>query len=291
MHGRKQSWWLVFLLSTFLAWNITQFVSDPARHNAVTITDRKEVTHAVLHPTQHAYGFVYQVYKQPKAVLEIVKSVDEYMPGAPIYMVSSGGYHYDPLAERYPNIHFVYDNYNVNLHRGRGNLTVWFDRIKAAALWCNCSYLVLLEDDSILQKPLTDPPPHDAGGVLAHLWISPWPEQLQSTFGASNWSYQSHGMCGGSYIKVSSFLTAYANMNWTRIGTMHEVMDGIGRKNDITIAVMFMDQGYTLKPWEQLTENGKYYNANASIVHQSKMYYNVALSKEDGKVVVEASES
>lgn len=237
---------------------------------------------------EHLFGFFYQVYKQPKSTLEVVKSVHEHMSTAPIYMVSSGGYHYDPLVERYPQIGYHYSDQNVNLFAADGDLRVWFDRVQEAAQWCNCSYLVFLEDDVHIYRAMTTPQ-DDAGGVQAHKWASSWPDVLQIEFDPKKkWSYQSNGMCGGSYVRVSAFLKAYRNMNWNRIRRMQKAMDGIGKFNDVTLAVLMMDSGYILRPWQELSEIGNaYYNESASIVHQYKKYYNQPLGQLDGAVVVE----
>lgn len=45
-------------------------------------------------------GFFIQVYNNPKAVVEVLKSVRKLMPKAPIYMVCDGGGDFGPLCER-----------------------------------------------------------------------------------------------------------------------------------------------------------------------------------------------
>lgn len=237
----------------------------------------------------HLFGFFYQVHKQPKATLKLVQSVHDHMPNAPIHMVSSGGYHYDPLAKRFPQIGFHYDDHNVNLPKASGNLTVWFDRVYAAATWCNCTYLVILEDDVQLREPLQSPPQHDAGGVAAHMWTSKWTKNLLDRF-AKNWTYESSGMCGGSYVRAAAYLEAYSKIDWNRIQKMQQLVPSIGKYNDITLGVVIMDAGFTLKPWRDLTEIGnKFHNASASIAHQYKRYYNLPLNAEDGLVVTETN--
>jgi hypothetical protein len=233
------------------------------------------------------FGFFLQAHKQPKATLEVVRSVKAHMPEAPLYLVSSAGYHYGPLASRFPNIHYTYDPRNVNLPQGNAKeLPAWFERIQAAAMWCNCTYLVLLEDDVLMRKALDAAPDHDLGGVTAHLWTRHWPGSLLEEFNGTNWSYESHGMCGGSYVRTSAFLDAYRNVDWERIGEMGKHWNAIGRFNDVTMAVVMMDRGYALRPWKDLTERGKpSYDENASLVHQMKQYYDIPLTEADGPVI------
>jgi hypothetical protein len=240
----------------------------------------------------HLFGFFYQVYKQPKATYEVLKSVNRYMPGSPIYMVSSNGYHYDPLARRYSNIYYVYEEQNFDPPQAIGNLTIWFDRVKKAALWCNCSYLIFLEDDVVFRKPLENKPPmHDAGGVPGHLWCYHWADKLPIEE-VSNWSYSSYGMCGGSYVKVESFLQAYTNISWKRIEKLSSYWDAIGKFNDVTIAALLMDQGFILHPWDQLTElNTRSYNETAAIAHKNKQFYDKNLTSEDGFICLEQNQS
>jgi lipopolysaccharide biosynthesis glycosyltransferase len=241
--------------------------------------------------TTFLFGFYLQAHKQAKATFEVVKSIKTHMPSAPLYLLSSAGLHFDPLQQRFENLRFVYDSENIDLPKGVGNLTRFFERIKKAALWCNCSYLVLMEDDTYLHKPLTQRPPHDAGGVTAHLWSWKWSDALKGNFsGVSEWSYESSGMCGGSYIRVEAFLDAYCRTNWTRIQEMNQVMTSIGRYNDVTLAVILMDQGYILRPWRDLTQiSGRRRknpdDPNAPLVHRFKNYYNQPLSEQDGPVI------
>lgn len=246
-------------------------------------------------PTHSLFGFYQSVYKQPKASLEVYKGIRLYMPESPIYMVSSAGYHYDPLAERHPShVRYTYDHVNaatwVPQNRPDGidrvnNLQRWLDHFFVAAVWCNCDYLVFMEDDTLLRKPLTEKPPHDAGGM--HQGGFRWSQELQDRFGAANWSYRSHGMCGGSYLRVEAFLHVYNNINWTRIGEMKEIDVRIGRHSDVTLALLMMDAGYILKPFQNVTSQ-KYSRdvATATLLHAEKKYYDKPLQPHrDGAVI------
>lgn len=236
------------------------------------------------------FGFYLQVYKQPKATLEVVKSLFQHMPASPLYLVGSSGYHYDPLVARFGGnrtIHYTYEDINIALPKG-GNLTAWFDRIQAAALWCNCTYLVILEDDISIRKPLIQPPEHDVGGVQGHLWSSHWPTALKGNFSTVNWSYESYGTCGGSYVRVEAFLDAYQHINWTKIREMQRYHKIINKFNDATLAVVMMDRGYTLRPWKDLSERGnRWHDETTPLVHQVKQYYNQPLTEQDGPVISE----
>jgi hypothetical protein len=264
---------------------------DEDKLEAQTTTNRTG-TNTIYPPDGSLFGFYVQAHKQPKATLEVVKSIKKHMPSAPVYLLSSAGYHFDPLEQRFFNLRFVYDPENVNLPKGTGNLTHWFDRVKAAALWCNCSYLVIMEEDTILRSPLVNQPPYDAGGVQTLGW--PWSDELKRKYPAvGNWSHIAYGMCGGSYVRVEAYLDAYAKTNWTRIQAMGEVMKVIGRYNDATLAVVMMDQGYILKPWKDLTEvqsNGQIPDPEAPLLHQFKHFYKQPLTEEDGVVVSDRME-
>jgi hypothetical protein len=144
------------------------------------------------------YRFFYQCYKRPRATLEVIKSTSMHMRGSPIYLISSGGYHYDPLPEGFEDVHFVYDDVNVDLHEEGGKLDRWFSWIKAAALWCNYESLVLLEDDVYIKRPLTERPPYDAGGINALKRDFQWPKALTEQFG-TNFSHMATE-CAGVHI-------------------------------------------------------------------------------------------
>jgi len=239
------------------------------------------------------WGFFYQSYRQPKATLEVIKSVRRHMPTAPIYMVSSDGYQYQPLADRFPpNFAFSYSPTNSNPKGGSvGGVRLYTERLAAAAEWCNCSYLVVLEDDVVLQKPLLVAPPHDAGGAPAHKWTRNWTKPFRARY-AQNWSYHSHGLCGGSYVKARSYLDAYRRTSWDRLQEMGRVFRGVGTGSDITLAVILMDAGYTVRPWDGVYAEIRVFKyrypadelAHATILHQNKSWYNRAPTPEDGEI-------
>jgi hypothetical protein len=247
------------------------------------------------HNASHLFGFYYQVYKKPKATLEVVKSIRTFMPYAPLYLLSSAGYHYDPLVTRFAKFtKYEYSQQNANINQGEG-LSIWLERLKRAAVWCDCDYLVTMEDDTYLHKPLIEAPPDDAGGVTAHLWTHRWTDELRDRFDPNRtWSYESHGLCGGSYVRVSAFLDAYGKTNWSRIEEMGTVWSPIGRYNDVTLAIIMMDAGYRLQPWDNLKQpkGGKrarqrQENHDTALTHGLKHFYRVPLTEEDGPVVLE----
>ena len=256
------------------------------------------------HNASHLFGFYYQVYKKPKATLEVVKSIRTFMPNAPLYLLSSAGYHYDPLVTRFANFtKYEYDEHNAG-HEGEG-LALWLERLKRAALWCDCEYLVTMEDDTYLHKPLIEAPPDDAGGVMSHLWNPHWTDELRDRFDPNRtWSYESHGLCGGSYFRVSAFLDAYGKTNWSRIEEMGTVWWPIGRYNDVTLAIIMMDAGYRLQPWNNVKQpvtigqkaRRRQVNMTAiqlqrtrdtALTHGLKHFYRKPLTEDDGPVVLE----
>ena len=126
-------------------------------------------------------------------------------------------------------------------------------------------------------------PPHDAGG-MEHKDFH-WIQELQDKYGAGNWSYYSHGMCGGAYLRVEAFLDVYKNLNWTRLGEMKDIDERIGRHSDITLALLMMDAGYILKPWNETKRKYHRGSATAKLLHADKTYYDKPLKPYDGPVI------
>lgn len=256
---------------------------------ATTIFNNATVESMKREPTKKKnncmFGFYMQAHKQPKATLEVLTSIRSHMPDAPIYLLSSAGYHYDPLVERFSILKYVYDKENVEIPKGQGNLTRWFSRLEAAAQWCPCEYLVIMEDDVLLRFPLNRRPKHDAGGSSGG---TPWSVELVEKFPiVANWSHTRYGLCGGSYIRVEAYLDAWKRTNWSRLVEMGEFMPGISTFNDMTLGAIMMDAGYSLRPWDQFTEGNRKRQQLAPLKHREKQYYNVLLTKEDGLVVLE----
>lgn len=230
------------------------------------------------------FGWYLDVYKQPKATLEVVKSIAHHMPDTPIYMLSSGGYHFDPLAARYSETltyEYSSEEQDVRLGFKKRNVKHWFQRIATAAAWCNCDYLVLMQEDTLVRKALKKAPPHDAGGTTAH-------QRPPGVYKKS--SHEPYGMGGGSYVRVEAFLDAYSKTNWARMEAMSSTVKQSKRFNDGALAMIMMEAGYTLLPWGDLTQQSgqrKRSNPNAAIVHNFKDFYGQPLSEEDGLVVTE----
>lgn len=250
----------------------------------------KQFSDSPLENDTHLFGFFYQVYKFPKATLETLKSLYQHMPDAPVYLVSSAGYHYDPLAERFPNVHYVHGETFLDIRKGRSNLSTWFDRVRDAALWCNCSYLIFIEDDLHVQGPVTRRPPYDAGGqaVHQHTKQSFAVASYQVFESRSHWSYNFSGMAAGSYVRTKAYLDAYAHIPWTKIQEMLNYKPRtIGAYSDITLGVILMDRGYKLLPWDQVQTFSIDNNSEAAFVHGDKHHYDFLLSPEDGNVIIE----
>jgi hypothetical protein len=237
----------------------------------------------------HLFGFYYQTYKSPKATLEVIKSLYRHMPEANVYMVSSDGYHYDPLVERFPRIHYIHEATHHDPRHARYNLSIWFDRVQAAALWCNCSYLIFLEDDLAINKPIIQRPPHDGGGQETVNKLS-FPAESYDVFASrSSWSYNHSALAAGSYIKTSSFLDAYAHISWARIEAMLQFKPRtIGAYNDITLGVVMMDRGYIVRPWKEVVYVVEMGSTNVTFIHGNKTYYEQLLDPNvDGQVITE----
>jgi hypothetical protein len=260
-----------------------------SHHNSETllIGHRASPDEPLKNDTQ-LFGFYYQVYKSPKATLQVIKSLYQHMPEAPIYMVSSAGYHYEPLAERFPRINFVFDDTVHDPRHARFNLSIWFDRVQAASEWCNCSYLVFLEDDLKIRKPVLHRPPYDAGGQKSQNKKS-FPDATYDYFESrSTWSYNHSAMSAGSYIKTSAFLDAYKHISWPRIEAMLQFKPRtIGAYTDMTLGVVMMDRGYVLQPWDQVAQFDDYSLEDPAFVHGNKSYYEVPIQPEDGPVITE----
>mmetsp|Transcript_17855 Transcript_17855/g.23368 ORF Transcript_17855/g.23368 Transcript_17855/m.23368 type:complete len:305 (+) Transcript_17855:280-1194(+) len=239
---------------------------------------------------RYTWGFFLQAFKHPKATLEVVKSVRKFYPDEYFFLVSDHGYDFKPLSERF-SLNYEAGKQKVSsqgAHSGREFTARYMRRILHAALHCDCDYMVILEDDNQMLRKIRTIPKYDAGGVTAHLWTRVWSSELKKSYGAGDWSYESHGMCGGSYVKTSSYIEALSNHEWEkRLVDMGKYMPRLDIKTDLAIASIMMSYGYELHPWvEELSQPGKpNQNPDPAIIHNTKKWYNVLLTPEDGKVV------
>lgn len=151
-------------------------------------------------------GFYLQMAHEPKASLEVIKSVRKHFPDAPIAVVSDAGWDCAGMCEKYSCV-FRREERAAGMH-GRGGVTEWIKRIRAAADWSGTPWLVLLEDDVRVDGPITRwPSSLDAGGVEDHRWTAPLkPElidEIRRRTGALP-GYAHYGLCGGAIIRTSA---------------------------------------------------------------------------------------
>jgi hypothetical protein len=292
-------------------------------HSALQATPSPQsALHATPSSGHHDYGFYFQVFRSPKATLEVLRGVRAHFPTSPIYMVADkGGLDFTAMAQRF-NCRFSMATRRFSKHNGpesgehqSEDVRIWFDRLTRAAEYCNSTYLINLEDDIEVGRRPKELPPNDAGGVdlprviqmiegsdteaeiappgfFANLQFN---EQIMGSIG-QQWSYRSWGMCGGSYVRTAAFLQIMRDPGWwERVVAMKLLDIRVGVFDDVTLGAVMMNYSYTLLPWDEShnqigsREEDAYYAQvglkTPAFTHGDKQFFKMDLASSDGFAV------
>ena len=134
-----------------------------------------------------------------------------------------------------------------------------------AAVSLKTEYLIMLEPDNTVNRPIYIPPPHhiDAGGlhdgnphvpghIVDHI------ERLGKAHKGNDfkWNYTGTGLCGGAYFRTSAILDAFsdaavADLDWA-------ALVGLWNKNvyssDFAMPAVLGARGYSYSPWREIRQ-------------------------------------
>lgn len=168
-------------------------------------------------PTISAF---YQCYKQPKAFLYALKNFRQYYPDSMIVLISDGGgYDYTQAAQYF---HCDYSRLpertgelaNSTIFSKRQDFLDWLDRFVAAANKMSEDYIMLLEDDVVVRRPITSALPFDINGANTKEFLGRKMEaylQSQGVVGTGKGGRIFYGGCGGALFKKSFILEHFSD--------------------------------------------------------------------------------
>ena len=230
-------------------------------------------------------GFFLQMAHEPKASLELVKSVRRHFPDAPIMVVSDAGWDCAQMCEAL-NCRFRRENISAGMH-GKGGVLEWIARIREAAEWIDARWLVVLEDDVRVDGPITRWPSFDAGGVEDFRWTAPLKpalvKELTRRVGAPP-SYNHYGLCGGAVMRTAA-LRDTPTLPASEITRLAAMDDRVGKWNDVTLATLFLAAGHTVEPWEDLKQ-GSHPAHRTAFTHNDKRWYGKPLIGSEKEMCV-----
>lgn len=241
-------------------------------------------------------GAFYQCYKQPKALLEVIRSFRKYYPESDVYLVCDGGNDYSGVAKKF-NLKYRYDekrtgNGVANYFDNPEILYIWLDRLIDAAKNIKEDYIMILEDDVIIYDAVTELH-FDLNGVNKGEKIGKKVTKFLKTRNShipkrmKNYFY---GGFGGAILNKKILLD---NQNSIKdaIATIDKYMEA-PRKGiyvtDLWISLLYLYFGASAGHYRGLVEKWyktyffrKYILKNIKTLHQYKNFYNKELTRED----------
>jgi hypothetical protein len=250
---------------------------------------------------QPLIGAFYQCYKQPKAFLDVLGHFRAVYPDATIVAISDGGFDYAEAARHF-NCDYHHGEHGVpgagTIFNDKNALIQWFTRLLETAQRIKEDYILLLEDDVQVLKPVSGLS-FDLNGVNKREKLGRKLTDFLKTknpsipFGTVNYFY---GGCGGTIIKKEFLLQ--------RIRTIENIIraiDDIGKytvephstryASDYYLTAIILYYGGSIgnykgfcERWRTIYPFRRYILKNIEVVHQDKGLYDKALTVDERKL-------
>lgn len=228
-------------------------------------------------------GAYHQAYKNRNATFHAVESFRNFYPDTPYHLCSDNGFDFQDIAETFNCSYKHYDDrigYDPKWGFGVSGAKKWLKRFHSALLNMECDYIVMMEDDVLIQNYIDLPEGdifvhNNKGNVIRKEFRDYFSEKYSVTF-FDEW----YGAGGGSIFKRDTFIKNYDRIMDIFEIEMQKVFDlkmnrGIGWP-DHFMTLFYTMCGKRQVPLSSLTEankNSDWSNPKYSIVHQFKKYY------------------
>jgi hypothetical protein len=256
-----------------------------------------------MQPTISAF---YQCYKQPKAFLHALTAFRQHYPDSTIVLISDGGgYDYTQAAAyfhcRYSQLPLrTGELANSTIFSRREDFLDWLERFVVAAKQMTEDYIMLLEDDVTVCKPIHSPLLFDINGANTKEFLGKKMERYLQSRGVKANARNGrifYGGCGGALFrrtfiiehfadrqKVSDMLTACEPYREGRHLTFYST--------DYWISVLTYCVGGTIGNYQGFSEQWqwnvwirRHILNNIEVLHQDKRLYNKPLDTDEQKII------
>lgn len=228
-------------------------------------------------------GAFHQAYKNKKATENVIKNFRIYYPNNPYFLFSDNGLDFSDLAKKY-NCFYEFCDYNIGYDKytgfGKQGSLEWLKRFNKTCLQLNTEYVIMLEDDVLIQNTIYIPEETEfygldvPGNKIPENFINHFISKYSAKF-YNNW----YGSGGGSIFRTKTFIENYEKL----IKIFEEEYDYV--KNEFNIDFGWVDlfmttfyyvcgKKYTVNPFlTEVIKNPNWNNSYFSIVHHYKQFY------------------
>ena len=248
-----------------------------------------------------AIGAFYQCYKRPKAFLEVITSFRKIYPKSKIIIVSDNGNDYSKIARKFDL------DYSSNSERSsngkqlsfnnRDQMIKWLTRLYDSITKISEGYVIILEDDVYVYKPVSDlyfdlngiNPYEQIGGKVTKFL------KTRNTTIPENTKDFYFGGCGGAIIKRDFFVNNFKPDEFEKISKeLESYIEGRYSNayfSDYWLTLFILYYGGSIGQYDGFCEKWyrsfpirKYILNDISVLHQEKKYYETELTEEESKI-------
>tara|TARA_B100001996_G_scaffold5792_1_gene4896 strand:- start:455 stop:1153 length:699 start_codon:yes stop_codon:yes gene_type:complete len=229
------------------------------------------------------FGVFYQVYNNKRAVRSVLDNFRKHFPDNPVVLISDGGEDFSVVAQQYDcSFHMrenifgddvnKYPKFPYNAYR----TIEWWSRQKLVCDETGQDYVMIMEDDVLVQKHFTIDSPFQLRGVrIGNTFTGRMSQDVKESSGNDASLY---GMCGGSIYNAKTFLSIYDDVINDIKNNMDRLMEeDSGAYNmlgavDANITYHFAKRGYIYEvaSWLGEVREG---NLDRPVIHQWKENY------------------
>jgi len=210
----------------------------------------------------------YHCFKDKEATTAVLREFRRHYPLATVHLISDGGDDFADVAAEFGCVYYYERRIGLQIKVGKDSLHEWLRRFERVCLECQEDWLLVLEDDVLVRKPIHQPRHAIEGANLGHkLWWRPIWKYVHDRH--PNLVNNGYGGGGGSLVNREKAIEAI-RLYWER-----ENFDAWKRMcryvaSDIWLTVMFMAAGYQYGPCADLVQTyftPEWQTTNHAIVH------------------------
>lgn len=162
-------------------------------------------------------GAYFSAYKNKNATRFVIDSFKKNYPESPIFLISDGGDNFSEFSDHYEGLAYEWmDNILGNEENNYKKLPYeafrmksYWNRLKKAVDHCKSKYIMILEDDVLVNRRFSIPESTNISGLSGPFLSDRMISDILSSSGISSRRY---GMCGGSVIRCNTFLEIYESV-------------------------------------------------------------------------------
>jgi hypothetical protein len=229
-------------------------------------------------------GAFHQAYANKRATENAVRTFRTYCGGnAPYFLFSDNGRDFSDIAEHY-KCFYEYCDYRIGYDKcygfnKRGTLA-WLERFNRACHTLNTEYVIMMEDDVLIQNTIHIPENIEfygfdtPGNKLPPEFIQYFTDKYSATF-HNDW----YGSGGGSIFRAQTFMDNYERISEIFEKEFDYVVENLNVNfgwvdNFMTVFYYMCGKHYTVNSsLTEVTKNPYWDNPYYSIVHQYKHLY------------------